>query len=74
MTLPGNIYTVAGRNNLVGDGGPATAAFLYQPVGLALSSSGDLFVADSLNHAIRKVGTNFHIQTIRLAIKLASHP
>lgn len=54
----GNIKTVAGSGNpggYSGDGGPATGAKLYAPYGLLLDDSGNLFIADSGNHVIRKV-------------------
>ena len=37
-----------------GDGGPATSATLSVPIGLAIDSSGNLFIADHLNHVVRK--------------------
>ena len=53
----GNIGTMAGDGTFgfSGDGGPATSAQLYQPRGVAVDSSGNLFVADWGNHRIRKV-------------------
>ncbi|HVX64182.1 MAG TPA: hypothetical protein VHC19_26400, partial [Pirellulales bacterium] len=38
-----------------GDGGPATAAELFRPEGVAVDSSGDLFIADGSNDRVRKV-------------------
>jgi sugar lactone lactonase YvrE len=38
-----------------GDGGPAADALLYQPIGIAIDSHGDLFIADSGNNVIREV-------------------
>ena len=54
----GNISTVAGTGTLgfAGDGGAATAAELFGPKGVALDGSGNLYIADTLNHRIRKVG------------------
>ncbi len=53
----GNISTVAGTGTrgFEGDGGPATEAQLNSPVAVAISPSGDLFIADAGNHRIRKV-------------------
>ena len=61
----GTITTVAGgaSQGYSGDGGPATSAGLHNPTGIVLDSSGDLFIADRLNFAIRKV-TNGTITTI----------
>lgn len=52
----GIITTVAGGGkNGLGDNGPATAAVLNSPYGLALDSLGNLFIADQSNHRIRRV-------------------
>lgn len=51
------ITTVAGisTSGYSGDGGPAIAAQLYDPAGLAFDSNGNLFIADYFNHAVRKI-------------------
>ncbi len=56
----GQITTVAGNYNggnggYSGDGGPATAAELSFPLGVAVDTSGDLFIADNGNNVIREV-------------------
>ncbi|MGB8166632.1 MAG: NHL repeat-containing protein, partial [Chthoniobacteraceae bacterium] len=53
----GNIVTVAGNgvSGFSGDGGPATAAKLYNPFGVATDASGHLFIADSQNNRVRQV-------------------
>ena len=38
-----------------GDNGPATAAELNEPAGVAVDSAGDLFIADIDNDRIREV-------------------
>jgi hypothetical protein len=38
-----------------GDNGPATSAMLYVPIGLAVDTSGNLYIADSYNNRIREV-------------------
>ncbi len=55
----GNITTVAGNGtaNFAGDGGQATIAQLNSPSGLAVDSSGNLYIADSVNLRIRKVAS-----------------
>lgn len=53
----GEISTVAGTGDwgFAGDGESALRARLYEPLGLALDGSGNLYVADSGNHRVRRV-------------------
>ncbi|MGC9945146.1 MAG: hypothetical protein ABSF64_02015 [Bryobacteraceae bacterium] len=55
----GDINTFAGNQvtgaNYTGDGGPATHALLNDPVAVLLDASGNLYISDSGNNAIRKV-------------------
>ena len=53
----GNITTVAGNGSpgYSGDGGPATGAQLYDPYGVFVDGSGNIFIADTDNCLIRKV-------------------
>ena len=56
--LTGVITTVAGGSNgYSGDGGPATAAKVKNPQDVAVAANGDLYIADTANHAIRKVSS-----------------
>ncbi|MFE3183070.1 NHL repeat-containing protein [Streptomyces violascens] len=52
-----SIYTVAGDGaaDFSGDGGPAVKAALNGPDGVALDSDGNVYIADTSNHRIRKV-------------------
>jgi sugar lactone lactonase YvrE len=59
------ITTVAGNGvkGNMGDGGPATAANLNRPSDVAVDADGNIYIADTYNHAIRKVDTNGTITT-----------
>lgn len=63
----GNIITVAGTGvaGYSGDGALATSAQLNDPYGVFVDGSGDIFIADSDNSAIREVtASNGYIQTV----------
>jgi uncharacterized protein (TIGR03437 family) len=62
----GIIVTFAGKGGpgYYGDGGPATLAQVSNPEGLALDASGDLFIADTVNDAIRMVSPGGTISTV----------
>ena len=62
----GVISTVAGDGTLGfgGDGGPAVAAQLDSPFGVALDAAGNLYIADRGNHSIRKVDPAGGISTV----------
>jgi gliding motility-associated-like protein len=65
VNTAGIISTIAGNGTqgYTGDGGPATAAQLYHPAGLAIDHSGNLYIADDSNHVVRKVNTAGIIST-----------
>ncbi|BBO17806.1 conserved hypothetical protein [Candidatus Brocadia pituitae] len=62
----GIITTVAGNGSrgFSGDGGQATAASLNVTRGIALGSDGTIYIADSGNSRIRRVGTDGIITTV----------
>ncbi|MGA3181254.1 MAG: immunoglobulin domain-containing protein [Verrucomicrobiota bacterium] len=65
--LPNDIITTVAGNGIAayaGDGGPATNASLYEPVGVALDASGNLYIADKFSDRIRKVDTNGIITSV----------
>jgi sugar lactone lactonase YvrE len=57
VTPAGVLTTVAGTGvqGFSGDNGPAVAAELDSPAGLALDSAGNIYLADTHNHRIREV-------------------
>jgi DNA-binding beta-propeller fold protein YncE len=63
----GTITTVCGDGvpGFAGDGGPATAARLHHPTGLALDpATGDLYVADARNQRVRRIDGAGTITTV----------
>lgn len=63
---PGAIVTrLAGQASTYGfaDGNGLSAAKFNSPVGIALDASGTLWVADTQNHAIRRIGTDGTVST-----------
>ena len=62
----GIITTVAGNGvpGYAGDGGPATEAQLKSPLGIAVDTVGNLYIADLGNSRIRKVDPSGLIDTI----------
>jgi DNA-binding beta-propeller fold protein YncE len=59
------VVTLAGTGTAgsTGDGGPATAAQLDQPIGLDLDASGALFVAESGGNVVRRIDADGTIST-----------
>jgi sugar lactone lactonase YvrE len=66
VTTSGIVSTVAGTGTAGydGDGAAATAANLNNPVGVAVDGMGNVYIADALNHRIRKVAANGVITTV----------
>ncbi len=62
----GIITTIAGTgtNGYSGDNGPAGSAQLYNPYGIAVDGSGNLYIADSNNFRIRMISTSGTITTV----------
>jgi sugar lactone lactonase YvrE len=65
VNTSGIITTFAGKDTAGyrGDGGPATAALLDNPVAIAIDHSGNVYIADDHNHVVRKVDTSGIITT-----------
>jgi trimeric autotransporter adhesin len=66
VTPNGIISTIAGNGTqgFSGDGGPAVSAGLNDPSGVAVGPSGNLYIADSGNHRIRKITLAGIISTV----------
>ena len=66
LTRQGRLIAVAGtgESGFSGDGGPATKAQLSSPHDLAFDAAGNLFIADSGNHRIRRIDRQGVITTI----------
>ena len=62
----GIMTTIAGNGTagFLGDGGPASAAELDLPTGLAIDNTGNLYIADQSNYRVRKINTSGIISTI----------
>lgn len=65
VNTSGIINTIAGNGVLgfSGDGGPATSAELYQPIGVAVDNSGNVYIGDN-NQRLRYVDASGNISTI----------
>ena len=66
VNTTGIINTVAGNGTFGygGDSGPATAAELKQPFGVAVDAIGNVYISDAPTHRIRKVDLTNTITTI----------
>jgi uncharacterized protein (TIGR03437 family) len=66
ISSTGIISTVAGNGGAgyAGDGGPATSAQLYNPLGVAVDGSGNIYIGDSTNNRVRKVSSSGIITTV----------
>ncbi len=68
ISSSGIITTIAGGGNCgtnyCGDGGPATSAQLYHPVGLAVDANNNLYIADKDNGRVRMINSSGIISTV----------
>jgi uncharacterized protein (TIGR03437 family) len=66
VNAQGIISTIVGTGSLSfsGDGGPASAATLSAPYGVARDALGNVFIADTMNTRVRKVDTTGTINTV----------
>jgi sugar lactone lactonase YvrE len=65
LTTAGVIQVIAGNGGpgFSGDGGPATTSSLNSPSGVAMDGAGNIYIADSQNHRVRKVTPDGVINT-----------
>src|SRR5215216_1665629 len=64
ITPDGKVSTVAGEGTAGYVDGPAATAQFNGPVGLTVSSGGDIYVADTYNDVIRMITTEGEVTTI----------
>lgn len=66
IAVDGTIRTIAGNGSagFSGDGGPAVAAALNFPTGLAIDGHGRIFIADTRNNRVRMIAPGGTISTI----------
>ncbi|MGO9646937.1 MAG: SMP-30/gluconolactonase/LRE family protein [Terriglobales bacterium] len=70
----GTIATIAGTGltGYSGDGGPASQADLNEPLGVAVDPTGNIYIADYGNFALRKIDTEGTITTLATEVFLNS--
>lgn len=56
-------YAGSGTKGYAGDGGQAISAQFKDPIGMAVDSSGNLYIADSGNHVVRRVDASTGVVT-----------
>lgn len=66
LAVPGDITTIAGNgiSGYTGDYGPATSANLNNPYSSVADSTGNIYIADYMNHSIRKIDVAGVITTL----------
>lgn len=60
----GVVSTLAGSGLMGSTDGKGGAAAFYAPSDVAVDPAGNVYVADTLNHAIRKIGANGQVTTL----------
>lgn len=61
---PGYMMSTAAGSGWIGDGGPATLAILRQPGGVAADNRGNLYIAETGGHRVRKLDRSGVITTV----------
>jgi sugar lactone lactonase YvrE len=58
------LWGTCGAMGSSGDGGPALDAQMNDPIGIAIDGDGRLWIADELNHRIRRVNIDGSVETV----------
>lgn len=58
------VFAGTGTAGSAGDGGPASAAQLNQPTGVAVAADGTVYVSDGGNHTVRAIAPDGTISTV----------
>ena len=64
ITPTGEVTTLAGSGSRGNSDGIGEAASFNNPSGVAVDASGNVYVADQINHSIRKITPNGHVTTL----------
>jgi len=64
ITASGSVTTIAGSGTATFDDGFGSSASFYNPTGVAVSASGNLYISDENNHRIRKITPTGLVTTI----------
>ena len=64
ITPDGNVSTLAGAVGIIGNADGGGVARFYSPKGVVVDASGNVYVADSSNHTIRKITPNGVVSTV----------
>lgn len=67
ISKEGTVTTIAGSWQLGDQDGKGSAAGFYSPSDVAVDSQGNVYVADTLNHLIRKIDTKGNVTTLNKA-------
>ncbi|MEO7649685.1 MAG: hypothetical protein ABIZ80_04405, partial [Bryobacteraceae bacterium] len=59
-----SVFAGSGTSGFLGDNGPATQARLDGPSGVAIDAAGNVYIADTNNHRIRRVASGGVISTV----------
>jgi len=64
ISADGNVTTIAGSGLIGANDGTGSEATFYAPSDVAVAADGTIYVADTLNHLIRKIGPDGSVITL----------